>query len=301
MLRDATHGSVLPSTSKLPAPVVTRWSVFPAVVPGEVGSFLPPFLLSRLSGHWSAPAQVVPEAGLPEAAQPEPAIPEATGPDAAVAQARVAEAAVPQAAFTEPFLGEAVSTDSVVGAPAAPEPLLADPVLTEPAVMASAFPDSIPAEPVFTDPVVPERATVEPPFPEAVFAEEPAMPFEAADPGLTVEESPGLAEEDEEAAGEFPQDAFFIPEEVERVTSGVDATSAETVPAYRVIKAAVLDQAPGGRLNAAAATLAERLERFARLLRENGPAVLPGALTSGDRLDLLLAGLLTGYLVANDD
>ena len=167
--------------------------------------------------------------------------------------------------------------------------------------MEPVFTDVAPAEPAAAEPVFTDAVATEPAAPEPLFTEEPATPIEAAGPGPTIEEPLGQAEEGEEAGGEFPPDAFFIPEEVESITSEVDAASAETVPVYRVIKAAVLDQAPSGRVNAAAATLAERLERFARLLRENGPAVLPGALTSGDRLDLLLAGLLTGYLVANDD
>lgn len=316
MLRDATHGSVLPSASKLLAPVVTRWSVFPAVVPGGAGSLLPPFLLSRLNGAWSAPEEVVPEAGLAEAAHPEPAIPDAVVPEATDAEAGFADAAVPEVAFMEPFLTEPASTDPVLTEPAIPEPVLADPVLTEsviaePVVADPALTEPPVTEPPFTDPALTEPAAAEPVFTDAVptepaarepvSTEEPATPIEAADPGLTVEEPLGQAEKGEETGGEFPPDAFFIPEEMERVTSGADAASAETVPVYRVLKASMLDQPPGGRVNAAAATLAERLERFARLLRENGPAVLPGALTSGDRLDLLLAGLLTGYLVANDD
>jgi hypothetical protein len=47
--------------------------------------------------------------------------------------------------------------------------------------------------------------------------------------------------------------------------------------------------------------LADRLERLARQLRAEGVSALAAGAVSGDRLDALMAGLLTGYLAAQSD
>ena len=79
--------------------------------------------------------------------------------------------------------------------------------------------------------------------------------------------------------GEFPLDAFIIPEHSQRVPTGVESST----PTEPVAHTPVTD-------------LAERLEKLSHRLRvEESDAVL-SRLATGDKLDAMLAGLLGGYL-----
>lgn len=116
---------------------------------------------------------------------------------------------------------------------------------------------------------------------EPPFAEEP----ETADLGMSVldvgdikgtEGTPNA----EEAADDFPAEAFHLPER-----NLID----EPVPA-----------APD-RTAVRALDLAERLDRLAGALRSRGTAALTEQLAGGDRFDALLTGLLAGFLAAGDE
>ncbi|MBI4409571.1 MAG: hypothetical protein HY561_07670 [Gemmatimonadetes bacterium] len=94
-----------------------------------------------------------------------------------------------------------------------------------------------------------------------------------------------------DAPQEFPLDAFIIPEGAERLPAGVAAPAASAVPR---------GEAPKGA-PAAARELADRLEALAQRLRREGAAALGQGMASSDRFEVLLAGLLAGYLAARND
>lgn len=147
------------------------------------------------------------------------------------------------------------------------------------------------AEPVFaTDSSVPAEVVFGSGFP----AEAPAGGTEAETPWQV--ENEGVAEpvfeEDvhateemlaEKAAGDFPLDAFIIPEDAQRLPTGV------------------ADQQPtDANGSGAAVEIAARFEHVSRLLREEDVNELLRKLARGDKLDALLAGLLAGYLATHD-
>ena len=104
--------------------------------------------------------------------------------------------------------------------------------------------------------------------------------------------APAAPAADEEDS--FPIEAFIIPEEAERLPSGVGSVpSAHTTPLSKKL----MQPLPESR----AARLAERLESIARRLRADGLAALDQDLRSPNRFDALLAGVLAGYLAAGDD
>lgn len=101
-----------------------------------------------------------------------------------------------------------------------------------------------------------------------------------------------LAPEDE--GDVFPIEAFIIPEDAERLPSGVDGVpSQQGMPLSKKL----MQPLPEDR----AARLANRLEAIARRLRTDGAAALDQDLQSRDRFDALLVGVLAGYLAAGDD
>mgnify|MGYP000911926723 CR=1 FL=1 len=135
-------------------------------------------------------------------------------------------------------------------------------------------------------------------------AEEPSVPamnvwaglpgdVPAGDAGGHADES-GAAEPLEEA---FPVDAFFVPEEVAQVPVGLGGAGIDTGVAPPA------DPAPGAGIGdpLEVARLADRLDRFAQRLRRDGYAAIGAGMTGGDRLELLLSGLLAGYLAGRND
>ena len=119
--------------------------------------------------------------------------------------------------------------------------------------------------------------------------EDPGMPWESPLDEGTVEPvfeadvseaEAALAELSQNARSdaEFPLDAFIIPEQSQRVPTGLEgktATHAEHTP--------ITD-------------LADRLEKLSHRLRVEESETLLSRLAAGDKLDALLAGLLAGYL-----
>ena len=114
-------------------------------------------------------------------------------------------------------------------------------------------------EPVFTD----EEGTVEPVFEADVSETEAAL----------------AALSSAKAEGEFPLDAFIIPDQAERLPTGVDA-------------------APPKRETTPVTELADRLEKLSHRLRIEESNAILGRLAAGDKLDAMLAGLLGGYLAS---
>lgn len=124
--------------------------------------------------------------------------------------------------------------------------------------------------------------------------EEAAMPWEApADDEGTVEpvfeadvseteavlaELSASARRDEE----FPMDAFIIPEQAQRVPTGLEGKPLPEQPAHTPVT-----------------ELADRLEKLSHRLRVEDSDVMLKRLASGDRLDALLAGLLAGFLAGS--
>jgi len=120
---------------------------------------------------------------------------------------------------------------------------------------------SVPAELVFAD-----EGVVEPVFEEDVHATEEML----------AESARGNAE--------FPMDAFIIPEDAERLPTGVAENG----------------EAPETGERSAAGEIAARFENISKLLREEDVNELLRRLARGDKLDALLAGLLAGYLSTHD-
>lgn len=92
----------------------------------------------------------------------------------------------------------------------------------------------------------------------------------------------------------FPIEAFIIPEDADRLPSGVDSPPQQH---GTPLSKKLMQPLPADR----AARLADRLEAIARRLRANGAAALDPDLQSPNRFDALLAGVLAGYLAAGDD
>jgi hypothetical protein len=83
-------------------------------------------------------------------------------------------------------------------------------------------------------------------------------------------------------SGEFPLDAFIIPEHTSRMPSGVDEATAAEDPAHKPVT-----------------DLADRLEKLSHRMRVEEAEALLSRLASGDKLDAMLAGLLAGFLAGN--
>lgn len=84
------------------------------------------------------------------------------------------------------------------------------------------------------------------------------------------------------AAEEFPLDAFIIPEQSQRVPTGLEGKSHSAPREKTPVK-----------------ELADRLEKLSHRLRVEDSAPLLERLAAGDRLDTMLAGLIAGYLAAS--
>ena len=82
---------------------------------------------------------------------------------------------------------------------------------------------------------------------------------------------------------EFPLDAFIIPEESQRVPSGLEGKPASQ------------------QSHTPLTALADRLEKLSHRLRVEETQVVVRRLAGGDKLDALLAGLLAGYLAGTSD
>lgn len=116
------------------------------------------------------------------------------------------------------------------------------------------------------------------PAPEREEREE--FPFEAVAEGAAgpaVAHEPEIGEGDED---DFPVQAFDVPGL--RETAGAPAAAARAA-------------------SDAEAAMADRLERLAARLRDEGPGALAAELDRGDRFDGLLAGMVAGYLAARGD
>ena len=111
---------------------------------------------------------------------------------------------------------------------------------------------------------LPEEGTVEPVF-EADVSETAAALAEISAAHLRQDE-------------EFPLDAFIIPEHSQHLPSGL-----EDAPASENPHTAVTD-------------LADRLEKLSHRLRVEESGTVIGRMASGDKLDAMLAGLLSGFL-----
>jgi hypothetical protein len=83
---------------------------------------------------------------------------------------------------------------------------------------------------------------------------------------------------------EFPLEAFIVPEQSQRVPSGLEPGSRPTPPDKQPIT-----------------PLAERLEKLSHRLRVEDTDSIVRRLAAGDRLDALLAGLLAGYLAGKSE
>jgi hypothetical protein len=110
-----------------------------------------------------------------------------------------------------------------------------------------------------------------PPDFEAMGVAGVAMPLGGIEEEETVTPASRGADEGEIA---FPIDAFIIPEDSQRVPTGM---------------------APGTGA-AVVGELADRLARLANELRAEGEPVLQRRLSAGDRLDTVLAALLAGFV-----
>ena len=78
---------------------------------------------------------------------------------------------------------------------------------------------------------------------------------------------------------EFPMDAFIIPEETQRVPSGLEGVAIPIPPARTPVS-----------------ELADRLEKFSHRLRVEDTNDVIARFAAGDKIDTLLAGLLAGYI-----
>lgn len=117
--------------------------------------------------------------------------------------------------------------------------------------------------------------------------DEASMPGEAladedqgvVEPMFAADSDDVLAELTQQAKKEeFPLDAFIIPEQSQRVPSGLEG---KPIPAHE---------------HTPLTALADRLEKLSHRLRVENTEVVVHRLAGGDRLDALLAGLLAGYL-----
>lgn len=82
--------------------------------------------------------------------------------------------------------------------------------------------------------------------------------------------------------GEFPLDAFIIPEHSQRLPSGLEGQPASENPHTPVTD------------------LADRLEKLSHRLRVEEAGRVMGRMASGDKLDAMLAGLLGGFLAGKE-
>ena len=130
-----------------------------------------------------------------------------------------------------------------------------------------------------------------PPFVAAVGrdADEPA-PWETmsdegvVEPMFEAETEAVMAELSLQAKqSEFPLDAFIIPEETQRVPSGLEGQPASQ------------------QSHTPLTALADRLEKLSHRLRVEDTTVMVRRLAGGDKLDALLAGLLAGYLAGTSE
>lgn len=130
-----------------------------------------------------------------------------------------------------------------------------------------------------------------PPFvsgPKQPPRDEEAMPWESmaeedegvVEPMFAADSADVLAELTQQAKKEdFPLDAFIIPEQTQRVPSGLEGKPLPAQPSHTPLT-----------------NLADRLEKLSHRLRVENTEVVVHRLAGGDRLDALLAGLLAGYL-----
>jgi hypothetical protein len=81
------------------------------------------------------------------------------------------------------------------------------------------------------------------------------------------------------APTEFPMDAFIIPEESQRVPTGLEGMPIPEPPAHTPVS-----------------ELADRLEKFSHRLRVEDSTDVIARMAGGDKLDTLLAGLLAGFI-----
>lgn len=118
-----------------------------------------------------------------------------------------------------------------------------------------------------------------PATPSAQPDEPPRFTFDEASAG----EGPAEDDEDEPAAvgaalDDFPLDAFYIPEGLARLPTGL--READRRQRHRAVELAV------------------RLESLAQRLRREGYSALARQTVHGDPVDALIAGILAGYLAA---
>lgn len=109
-----------------------------------------------------------------------------------------------------------------------------------------------------------EEGTVEPAFEADVSATSAAL--------AAIGEAHGRTD------GEFPLDAFIIPEHTQRLPSGLEGQ-----PASENAHTPLTD-------------LADRLEKLSHRLRVEKADAVMGRMASGDKIDAMLAGLLGGFL-----
>lgn len=120
--------------------------------------------------------------------------------------------------------------------------------------------------------------------------EEPAVPWDDFAEAGTVEpmfeadvsETEAVLAKLARADEEFPLDAFIIPEQSQRVPSGLEGKPVPNHPAPTPVT-----------------ELAERLEKLSHRLRVEDSEVVLRRLAAGDKLDALLGGLLAGFLAGS--
>ena len=123
--------------------------------------------------------------------------------------------------------------------------------------------------------------------------ESESMPWEAAtddgdegvvEPVFQADTDAVLAELSKQAKKEeFPLDAFIIPEQAQRVPTGLEGKPHSALPEHTPLT-----------------NLADRLEKLSHRLRVEDTEIVVRRLAGGDKLDGMLAGLLAGYLAGSE-
>ena len=93
-----------------------------------------------------------------------------------------------------------------------------------------------------------------------------------------------LTQQAESLREEFPLEAFIVPEQSDRVPTGMEGKPLPPAPESTPLT-----------------SLAERLEKLSHRLRVEDTDAVVRRLAGGDRLDTLLAGLLAGFLAGSSE
>ena len=123
------------------------------------------------------------------------------------------------------------------------------------------------------------------PLPPFTAAPRAAGPATVAAPAIPASVEAATPVEQAESDASFPLDAFIVPDDARRVPAGFAGGAQEA----------------DAETPQEAVELADRLERLAAELRRGGIDAVRTRLASTDRLDALLAAVLTGYDAGHRD